>query len=302
MSLQTARILYPAEPIRLGADGFLPFMAATAGDGCCPDPLCLDVCDAICSFVGLLPNGPMWDAQKDAARRSECGDDPAPDCPSMSQYAAYVAKIMQDHITTILWPAIREASPRTAVTTLDDWLDRYGWEDCFRNNCPASYVSMFNPYLTAAYCGPEYFPTQFPADFECALRHGILQSLVRMSHGVVNNLDGINWIIAPLGAVLRPVSPWPDEVLAYLRGQCTSDGPPCWCDVVRLELCNAGSAIAGCPPVECGGVAVPVPASQNYTTGTGSVIQIYPAVVAAECIVRAILPRQCPNIIFRCEV
>jgi hypothetical protein len=302
MSIDTARLLYPSDALKLGADGYIPAMTTTAGDGCCPDPLCLDVCSSICSFIDLLPSGPMWDAQKDVARRSECDGDAGPDCPSMAQYAAYVAKVMHDHITTILWPAIREASPHTAVTTLDDWLDRYGWEDCFRTNCRTPYTALFSPYETPVACGTEYFPTQFSDAFECALKHGILQSLVRLSRGIVNNLDGINWVIEPLGAVLRPVSPWPDPVLAYLRGQCTSTEAPCWCDLVQLELCSNSATISGCPPLECGGFAVPIAALQNYTNGSGAVVQLYPAVIAAECIVRSIMPKNCPNIIFRCEV
>lgn len=310
--MSTDALLYPAVDLKLGVDGYRPNFKMPATD-CCPDPLCVPACDVICSFIDILPTGPMWDRAKDAARRyfSGGGDyDPCnvvcPEAPCLTlvNYAVYGGALLHDMVSNIIWPPIRESKPNTATTTIDDWLDRFGWSDCYRSFCSSSYALALSPYTTLGTCGPEYHPTNYPDDFECALKHAILLSLRRAQRGVIKNLDGINWVIAPLGAIMRPRMPWPDGVAAMLAGTCeTPDGAECWCDEAEFELCNDGETLPSCPDlrIPCGQERGVVSAVQEYRKTDGTLLAIYPAVIAAECIVRSILTRKCPNIIFRCE-
>jgi hypothetical protein len=304
MSFEVARIRYPAGKISLGVDGFVPHSVAQRNDGCCPDPLCVPFCSTACAFVDLLPTGPMWDGQKmDAVRHiSECGSEETQSCPTMASYAVYAARVLHDLIDTAIWPAVRESSPQTAVTTIGDWLERFGWQDCFRSSCRSQYMAIFSPYERIGDCGSYYCPTNFDEDFECALQHAILMSLVRMQRGVIKNLDGINWVIAPLGAVVSPVRPWPETVQNVLNGACDPDEiDTCFCDVANLQCCNTGNELPGCPSLICGGSSPPVAAAQPYACGDEDPVILYPGVIAAECIVRALLTRKCPNILFQCQ-
>jgi len=311
--MTTDAILYPG-PLLLGVDGNRPSHNLSS-DECCPDPLCVPFCSTACSFIDILPTGPMWDRQKieATARLQEGGDyDPCAipvciaveDCPSMVSYAVYGARVLHDMISNILWPSIREVNPATAVTTLDDWLDRMGWEDCYRQHCRSLFISELSPYVFEDGCGPAYCEQNFPLDFECALKYNILQALTRASRGVIKNLDGLNWIIAPLGAVVRPLTPYPDYVQNYLDGNCEEEdeGPPCYCEETTLEICNVGMTLAACPSPneQCGKTTRTVAAVQRYTCGPEIDVMLFPAVIAAECIVRSILNKKCPNIIFRC--
>lgn len=305
MTLATTRLRYPETQLALGADGYVPLNSAEFNDGCCPDPLCVPVCSTACSFVDLLPSGPMWDRQKEAAKSQleECGGEPGEEaCPTMAGFAIYAARVMHDMVDNILWPTIRESSPATAVATLDDWLDRYGWQDCYRSTCRSEYDAMFSPYENQGACGSYYCPTDFSIEFECALKHAILQALVRMQRGVIKNLDGINWVIAPLGATLAPRRPWPADVQRFLNNPCPEDElNPCFCDEVALHLSPSGDTLPGCPTAACGSAAEPVSARQRYRCGTEDPVQLYPGIIAAECIVRAMLTRKCPNIITHTE-
>ena len=308
MTEATARIRYPTGTLALGSDGFAPVSRAVAVDGCCPeDPLCAPFCGLACSFVDLLPSGPMWDRQKAEAKAGieECGGVPGSDCTTMASFAVYGARVLQDSLQSILWPSIRESRPETAVTTLDDWLMRYGWQDCYRTYCRDPYLARFSPYETPRLpCGSEFCPPEFPPEFECALKHAILMALVRASRGVVKNLDGVNWVIEPLGAMVSPRRPWPDIVSDYLAGSCPeeTEGPPCFCSEAELEICNISDTLPGCPSAVCGEKPVPVAAVQTYQCAAEPPVQLYPGVIAAECIVRSLLARRCPNIIHRCEV
>lgn len=308
MTLETARLHYPREVLTLGVDGYTPHNKAILNDGCCPDPLCIPFCSTACSFVDLLPTGPMWDFQKREALRclegcgEDCGDD---DCPSMAKYAIYGARVLHRLVQTTLWPAIRESNPATAVTTLDDWLDRYGWQDCYRTCCRSEYLAMFSPYETESVCGgTRYCPTNFSEEFECALKYAILQALVRLQRGVIKNLDGINWVIAPLGAVVSPRQPWPQDVADYLGGDCEVEdgGPPCFCGEAQFEICNSVDTLPGCPIEACLTSPTTVPALQSYQCEDEPAVFLYPGVVAAECIVRSMLNNKAPTVLRRCTV
>lgn len=295
------------QDLKLGADGFVPAQADTSelSDGCCTDPLCTPSCDVSCAYVDLLPTGPLWDRQKALVTElltdaTDCDAVLEADCPSMALYAAYVGRTLHSALTEILWPRLREGDPRTAVETLDDWLLRYAWQDCYRQNCRSVFLQDISPYERLDECGdPFYCETDFGDEFDCALKHAILQSLVRSQRGVIKNLDGLNWIIEPLGATIRPRTPYPDEVQQYLDDGCEDDDP-CFCDMAELEICNSTTELAGCPPLVCGDPVVAVPAQQAYTCD-GEAVMLYPAVLAAECIIRSLLPRRCPNIVYRCD-
>lgn len=306
MTLATERLRHPTGPLRLGVDGYRHYSPSVEEDGCCPDPLCAPICSTICSFVDLLPEGPMWDRQKEEAKASapECGGAEVDDCPTMAKFAVYGARVLRDQIDNILWPTIRESNPATAVTTLDDWLDRYGWQDCYRSFCRDGYLAMFSPYEREGDCGSEYCPPEFSDEFECAMKHGILVSLTRAQRGGIKNLDWLNWVIAPLGASIQPRRPWPDNVARHLQAEpCEEDdeGTPCFCDVVELELCNVGDTLPGCPVEACGEEPSPAAAVQPYACEGEPTKNVYPAVFAAECIIRSLLRRKCPNIIYRCD-
>lgn len=305
--MSTAAFQFPGQALTNGADGFLPTGLVSA-DNCCPDPLCIPLCDTLCAFVDLLPSGPMWDFQKQAAKRAvgeaaNCEPPYGNVCATMASYAIYAGTVLNDMVQTILWPTIRESNPLTAVDTQDDWLDRFGWVDCYKQNCRAIDLAELTPYEYRGNCGPIYCPTEFGDAFDCALKFAILSALVRLQRGFLKNLDGLNWVIEPLGAQVSPVVPYPQEYLDYVSGQCTQDEPPCFCDEVQLQICPTSDTLPGCPSLDsnCGGVNPPVAAAQQYTCGDPPVtVTLYPGVIAAECLVRSILTRKCPNIIYNC--
>lgn len=303
--MSTDELLYPGLTLTLGVDGRRA-VELLDDNSCCSDPVCITEQEAACSIVDLLPSGPMWDRQKAEVRHriSDEGGVPLPGSPnafaypSMVTYAVYMGQVLADMVTTILQPVVREAFPHTAVDTLDDWLNRYDWVDCYRSACRASHVVQYSPYETETDCGSEYFATDFSDDFERALKHAILQCLVRAQRGFIKNLDGINWVIAPLGAVVGPV--YSAFVQDYIDSGETC--PSCFCEEVQLEITNTGEpTLPGAPTVDsmCGEAPATVDAEQTYIDGAGGAVQVFPGVLAAECIVRALMQRQCPNIVNR---
>lgn len=330
--MSTDALRFPGLTLTLGADGNRP-ATTLPSDGCCSDPLCQTAGESACSFVDLLPSGPMWDRSKAELVDviTECGVVPTETttwcrdvaCPSMVMYGVYLSSVLQHMTKNMLVPSFREADPRTATTTLDEWLVRYNWADCYRCDCNGEYANQFSPYrnpvswgcLTCC-CEP-----YLPEDFECAMKYALVQSLRRRQRGVIGNLDGINWVIAPLGAAVRPRA-YPDNVQAYIDGTCTpaeGDGPPCWCEEVALEIYPTTTTLPKCPTELdfCRPEGTPqietVEAEQIYYCKDeeqymgcadfhdcdADRTRIHPAVLAAECVVRSILKRQCPNILYR---
>lgn len=307
--------LFATTRLKLGADGMRPY-GVVKSDGCCVDPICAPFCETACSFLDLLPTGPMWDRQKlevsqfFASQGQNCdGLVFTPECPSMVSYAIYGARALQDMVRNILWPAIRESRPETAVTTLDDWLDRYGWPECERANCGSVYYPMS---ATAAaetdqtVCGQDTTCTvhcsdSYAPEFAAALKHATLLSLRRAQRGVIRNLDGINWVIAPLGASISPATPWPDDVVAMLAGDCDigPDGPPCFCDVAKFVIKPNAETIAGAPTESgpCGADPTPVAALQQCIAPDAPINPVYPGVAVAAIIANSLLTKKCPTII-----
>lgn len=302
----TASILYGGNAkLRLTADGMRP-ATSVAVDRCCPEVLCVPLCDTLCSFVDLLPSGPLWDYQKSEAKRvvgeaENCAGPYETDCPSMAWYAVYGGLVLHDIVQQLLWPTIREASPETAVTTLDSWLERYGWEDCYTSHCRSLGSLGLSPYERPGDCGPIYCEPSFSDEFNCALKHAILLSLVRAQRGFIKTLDGINWVLEPLRAVVRPRAPYPDDYQSFIAGELEVE--PCLCREAEFEICQSSELLPGCPPLDsnCGNQAEPQNMAQLYQCEPDDPeILVYPAVLAAECIVRSFMKRQCPNIVYRC--
>lgn len=327
----TNALLYPSQSLTLGLEGRHPAQVNFEPDPCCSDPLCASSDESAmgCAFIDALPSGPMWDKPKiqlqDAIR--DAGGIPAPadmpECVTMVNYALYVSRVLSDMVSTMLAPSIRDQNPNTAVNSLDDWLVRYGWYDCYSCNCDGTFASLFSPYRrdvewSSAPCCCDPF---LPEDFRCAMKHALVRSLRRMERGVVRNLDGINWIIEPLGAQVRPREPYPDHVQRFLDGTCETgedEGSPCFCEDAALEIFPTLEDLPVCPTGEvlCSNEPPPtVPAQQLYYCEDEDILQcpdegdacedertrIYPAVIAAECIVRSLLPAQCPNMLYRSD-
>ena len=291
----------------LGADGCVPFRVPEY-EGCCPPPLCgNDLCCTFVAFFNLLPSGPMWDYWKAAAiSYFERNDDPAecpivkdPSCPSLILHAIYTVLRLRHVVHNALWPAFRESNPTTAVTTLDAHLARLHWEDCYRQHCRSVLLGELTPYEIWTECGPVFCEVDFPPELEAAVKKGIVTALSRANMGIIKNLCGLNWIIEPLGAKIVPIypPPAPDQSL------------PDPCDVYN-----------------CSDVAFQIIHSQDWLEGVGSgdicevnqppdkvsavwdracdkpaglPDQIWPGVLAAECIIRSMLPTSCPPNITR---
>lgn len=286
----------------LGADGLQETVALEDG-ACCPD-LCPDLCSMICSFVQLLPNGPMWDRRKaevmsfykQGNAQNVCEvtcPAPPPPCHSVVDYAAYLGRVTYYAINTAVWPALRESEPETSVTNLDDWLVRLGWEDCFGALCRSTLFGQISPFSVMTDCGPVQCDIPTPIPLQCALKHNIVRSLVRLQSAGVKNMDVINWIIEPLDSIIEP------------RHDASQD-QPC-CKKIEITIRPINKFVQACPPEQCGittqstvsAVLRPNDATACGTFFAGLPEEIYPATVAAECIVRSILKSNCPNVLFR---
>ena len=259
----------------LGIDG-LAEKGKLAPDGCCPPSICnIDPCGLVCNFISQLPSGPMWDRGKAEAmgHNWNCSAEGlSEECTSMVRHAAYIAQLLHMGLMAALWPAIRESSPATAYDTLDEWLDRLGWQHCFKCACecvddPSDLppFQLLQPGGSTICC-----PDEAPEGLTRAVKRGIAVALWRLRLGVIRNLDSINFIISPLGA----------SVTAEMV-----DGAP------KLTICNDGDLIAGACADMC--LGEPCPSVQSYwlltCDGAGDNRRIYPGVLAAQCIVRSLI-------------
>lgn len=201
-----------------GIDGKAPY-GFLPPDGCCPPPLCqLDLCSLICNFVQHLPNGPMWDRPKRETvewYRRQSGQDPClpavcdERCPTMVDHAVYWALLLGDGLMGPLATLLREANPYTAATTLDAWLERLGWRDCYDCACRDAGGAMPSPYeiwgaTPEGFYGPVCAKPTFPPELQLAVKRGTVVALHRLKIGPRRNIDALNFVIAPLGAMLEP--------------------------------------------------------------------------------------------------
>jgi len=297
-------------PTRLGADGCVPFMDVE-DTGCCPPPLCgNDLCCTFVAFFNLLPSGPVWDYWKAAAiNYFENNEDPAecplikdPDCPSLILHAIYTVLKLRGLIHNALWPAIRESNPTTAITTLDFHLDTLRWEDCHNQHCRSVLLGELTPYEVMSDCGPLFCPVDFPPELVCAVKRNVAIALTRANMGVIKNLCAINWVIEPLGAKLTPVYPPPEPTHPIVPEKCD---PALCVEGVAFQICNTSDWLEGCDDGDLCTTQMPLPKIQAYwdrgcDKPAGLPDRIWPAVLAAECIVRSMLPPTCPSNITRC--
>ena len=234
----------PPPPWELTSDGCQP-VAEIDDPSCCPPPLCgNDLCCTFVAFMNLLPSGPLWDYWKAAAISyfESDPDDPSqcpllqdPRCPSLVLHAIYTVLKLRTVVHGALWPALRESNPVTAITTLDFHLSRMQWEDCYSQHCREVLTDELTPLEVWTECGPMFCPPDYPPELENALKHNVAVALTRANMGVIKNLCGINWIIEPLGAELKPIYVYTSDNPCALL--CT-DNP-------QFEICNSRDWIEG---------------------------------------------------------
>lgn len=283
-----------------GIDGSVP-IGTLPPTGCCPPSVCELSVDALkCTMVSLLPNGPLWDKSKEAGYVCDTNCTPVcPDgkgdeeelCGSLVAHAVYTARKLYYFIQNAIWPALRESRPETAFDTLDDWLDRLGWIDCYNSYCRSADLGEMTPYEILGPCGPEYCPPQFSKDLALVYKRGIVMALWRLRNGIIPNLDSINFILEPLYSRLELDSgygtPGVAKCLILRNTQTTAPviiKEPCpetpetilaAKKTVRLWLSPADGLCAGSPQ------------------------RVYPLTLAAHCIVRSLLPTCCNICIIR---
>lgn len=270
-----------------------------ASDGCCPPDLCSITPESItCAAVSLLPSGPLWDQSKQLAFGksgygcgeycSDCESFGAENeaCASLVLHAIYSARKLHYYIQTALWPSVREANPYTAWTTMDSWLDRLGWVDCYNTFCREKYLGEMTPYEVMGECGLTYCPPTFSPELEVLYKRGVITALHRMRLGFIPNLASINFILSSLYS----------EVVLDPTWNANSGKPPCV--VLRPKGDYAPQAIKEpCPRSEA-----TVQQSQKqvklFLTPVdglclGSVKKAYPLTLAAHCILLSLLPNCC---------
>ena len=304
----------------LTSDGCVAEIGVLSDSGCCPPDICnLDPCALMCSFIELLPNGPLWDRAKaqgmDLYRdvNDPCAGTCEPTrCSSLVDYAAYSGYRLHGLIQGALWAALRESDPYTAVDTIDSLLDFYGWENPWNTLCRDQRLGPsplecqgWQPDLNNcdANFSPIYVPT-VPADLERAVNRGIVLALSRLQMGPIKNLCGINWVIEPLGAELHPViSPPPDPE------------HPCCSRELVWEICNRSQTIEALPSPTCTRGSRQINAwfeipELSFDTATGTcsptgpgTIRLWPGIMAAQSIALSMLPSNgtCHQPIIRCE-
>lgn len=291
---------------------------------CCPPPLCgNELCCTFVAFFNLLPSGPLWDYWKRAAiAYFEHSDDPAecpllqdPKCPSLVLHSIYTVLKLRSMVHGALWVALRESNPYTAVTTLDNHLARLQWEDCYNQHCRSVLLGELTPLEVWTECGPLFCPPNYPPELENALKRAVAISLTRANMGVIKNLCGLNWVIEPLGAQVindyqAPCVDPPDEFdnpegcVEYEYG-CQQPCSPDVCgDPPTFVIQPYQDWIEGVGTGDVCDTLTPRPHVPAYwdpgcDRPAGLPERIWPGVLAAECIVRSMLPPACPSNIRR---
>lgn len=280
-----------------GIDGLVP-VGKIPPSGCCPPDICEISPESLsCSAINLLPSGPLWDAAK--AKGIACGGDCLEDCQespfgteedvcqTLVAHAIYTGRKLYYYIMNSLWPSLREADPETAFTTMDEWLDRLGWVDCYNQFCRDPFLGQLSPYEILGECGVEYCPPTFTEEFSLVYKRGIIRALNRLRRGVIPNLESINFIIAPLYAELvldpdyGPQNPLVEKCLVL---RTTAEFAP---PVVKYPCPRTDTTMAE------SGKQVPLWISPGKGLCAGGPAKAYPLVLAAHCIVRSLLPTCC---------
>lgn len=278
-----------------GIDGGVP-LGTLPPTGCCPPSICELSVDAIkCTMVSLLPNGPLWDQSKEAG--FVCDTNCTPYCPdgkgeeqelcgSLVSHAVYTARKLYYFLTNAIQPALRESRPDTASDTMDDWLDRLGWVDCYNSYCRSKDLGEITPYEILGPCGVEYCPPTFSKELALVYKRGLIVALHRLRLGIIPNLEAINFVIAPLYSrlYLDPNYGTAPDVAKCLILRHTQTTAP----VVIKEPCprTAETQLAASRTVRLW-------LSPADGLCAGSPQRVYPLTLAAHCIVRSLLPTCC---------
>lgn len=249
---------------------------------CCRPKLCqIDKFDLVCSLVNQLPTGPLWDMPKIRAiekfKIRHESVEPVffeEKCISIADHAVYTAERLYSALLGPLWSSIRESNPYTAFDTLDDWLDRYRWVDCYYGPCRDPDLGDL-PFEKTEDCVNYFCDLTAPDDLKLAVKHGLVVSLSRLQLGTFARVEDINWIIEPLGARLQVSTETLDCPVAFNLVPL-SNYLPSWdrdvCDGVASTPIQASFTIDDCPD-------------------EGESLVFWPGLMSAECIVRSIMPR-----------
>lgn len=300
--------LYGPIPTRNGVDGPAPVGGAPSND-CCTILRTQTACELACSIIDLLPSGPMWDRHKQQAldylqdKKSVCEPVCRPErqCITMVDYAIYLAHVLADMLNRFVWSVEAERRPETSVSSIDDWLDILGWTDCQGNDCNGPY-GLPEEWVETDSCGNRVACRPSLSDAQsAALAKAIAVSLLRASRGGIRNLANLNWVIEPLGVSMQPQMPWPPGVAEWLSDPawreccCLPNNEirrPCFCDVARFTITVNEVSVPVLPP-EAG------PHDRERVSRTvvcnSTETDVYPNAMAALCIVRALMRKQCPE-------
>lgn len=76
-----------------------------------------------CNMIKFLPSGFLWDSQKSnfLTRRERANSS------SLVNFAIFIGGMYYETLNNVVYPALREHRPETAVTSLDEWLLSFGW-------------------------------------------------------------------------------------------------------------------------------------------------------------------------------
>lgn len=250
--------------------------------GCCPPSFAdVDECTLATAYIGLLPSGPLWDRPKYEAITTitAAGNCAAcwttEHCPTLVDYAVNVGARLASVIDSTLWPAVRESDPFTAVTSTADWLDRFGWVNCFETSCRSSALGEKTPIEYMTECGPVYVQITYPPSIKQAFESALIKTLERLSLGIVKNLAAINFVLEPLKVRVVPLD--------------TEDA--CENETLCVTFEKTSDFFDGVNPNPCG---IPTPVAAYIDRDVMQLPSdldkyIWPGHMAAECIVRSLL-------------
>lgn len=199
----------------------------------------------------------------------------------MANYAAFVGRRLHAMVQDNLWPALRESSPYTAYETLDDWVSKFNWRDCYMGTCRSPALGELTPYEIMGECGPQYCPPTFSDELSRLYKRGVVIALHRMRLKPARNLAALNFVLQYLYTEIVPDPNWePDDEHPYrcLLLRPTADFAPAH---TQLQ----------CPPQA---VTTDMMVKLFLSPGDGICVggpsRVYPLTLAAFCIIRALLP------------
>ena len=174
------------------------------------------------------------------------------------------------------------------------------WEDCHRQHCRSVLLGDLTPYEIMSECGPLFCNPSIPPELENAVKKGVATALARANMGIVKNLCSLNWVIEALGAEIKPVYPPPAPAHPVAPDPCNACVEP-----IAFQICNTSDWLDGVGSGELCETHLPPPKIQAWwdwecDRPAGLPEKIWPGVLAAECIVRSLMPVNCPSSISRC--